>query len=173
MAKIGFTKLGLKPINDIQIIEFNEQNIEVKQYLPIQKKLELITKVVEMSHEDSNFANPVKISVHLALNIIEYYTNINLTEKQKEDVPKLYDLIKQNGLLNMVIENIPNEEYQELCEGVYKTIKSIYKYRNSILGILETISQDYSEINLNIDEIQNKLNDPESLALLKEITKLV
>jgi len=30
MAKIGFTKLGLKPNNEIQYIEFNEQTIEVK-----------------------------------------------------------------------------------------------------------------------------------------------
>ena len=39
MAKIGFTKLGLKPNNEIQYIEFNEQTIEVKQYLPVEEKL--------------------------------------------------------------------------------------------------------------------------------------
>ena len=49
MAKIGFTKLGLKSNNEIQYVEFNEQTIEVKQYLPVEEKLELITKVLELS----------------------------------------------------------------------------------------------------------------------------
>jgi hypothetical protein len=51
MAKIGFTKLGLKQNNEIQIVEFNGQNIEVKQYLPVDEKLELITNVLELSHD--------------------------------------------------------------------------------------------------------------------------
>ena len=59
MAKIGFIKLGLKPNNEIQYIEFNEQMIEVKQYLPVEEKLELITKVLELSHDSNNFSNPV------------------------------------------------------------------------------------------------------------------
>ena len=55
MPKIGFTKLGLKPNNEIQTIEFNEQTIEVKQYLPVEEKLELITNVLELSHDSNNF----------------------------------------------------------------------------------------------------------------------
>ena len=42
MAKLAFTKLGLKPNNEISIVEFNGQTIEVKQYLPVEEKLELI-----------------------------------------------------------------------------------------------------------------------------------
>ena len=67
MPKIGFTKLGLKPNNEIQYIEFNEQTIEVKQYLPVEEKLELITKVLELSHDSNNFSNPVKVSVYTTL----------------------------------------------------------------------------------------------------------
>ena len=83
MAKIGFTKLGLKPNNEIQNIEFNEQTIEIKQYLPVEEKLELITNVLELSHDSNNFSNPVKVSVYTTLEIIEKYTNVNFTEKQK------------------------------------------------------------------------------------------
>ena len=37
MAKVSFTKLGLSKdkLNEITMIEFNGQSIEVKQYLPI------------------------------------------------------------------------------------------------------------------------------------------
>ena len=38
MAKVSFTKLGLKTNQEVKTIEWNEQIIEIKQYLPIEKK---------------------------------------------------------------------------------------------------------------------------------------
>lgn len=173
MAKIGFTKLGLKPNNKIVNIEFNEQIIEVKQYLPVEEKLELITNVLELSHDSNNFSNPIKVQVYTALEMIDKYTNISFTEKQKENPTKLYDLLNGNGLLEKIIEVIPQIEYDEIIAGVYNTIDAVYTYQNSILGILDTISQDYSNLNLDATEIQKKLADPENMALLKNImTKL-
>ena len=81
MAKVSFTKLGLKVNQEVKMIEFNEQTIEVKQYLPVNDKLALISNVINASADDYNFANPVKIEVFLALEIIANYTNINFTEK--------------------------------------------------------------------------------------------
>lgn len=173
MAKIGFIKLGLKPNNEIQYIEFNEQMIEVKQYLPVEEKLEIITNVLELSHDSNNFSNPVKVSVYTTLEIIEKYTNVNFTEKQKENPTKLYDLLVGNGFAAAVIKAIPEPEYDEILTGIKQTIKSVYKYQNSVMGILDTISQDYSNLNLDATEIQKKLADPNSIELLKGImTKL-
>ena len=173
MAKVSFTKLGLKVNQEIKTIEFNEQTIEVKQYLPVNDKLALISNVINASADDYNFANPVKLEVFLALEIMSNYTNINFTEKQKEDSAKLYDLVCSCGLLDMVIEAIPDEEYNELYNGIQLSVKSIYDYQNSVLGILNTISQDYSNFNLDASEIQKKLADPDNMALLKDIlTKL-
>ena len=173
MAKIGFTKLGLKPNNEIQTIEFNEQIIEVKQYLPVEEKLELITNVLELSHDSNNFSNPVKVSVYTTLEIIEKYTNVNFTEKQKENPTKLYDLLIGNGFAAAIIKAIPEAEYDEILTGIKQTIKSVYKYQNSILGILDIISWDYSNVNLGATAIQKKLADPNNMELLKGImTKL-
>lgn len=173
MAKVTFTKLGLKLNNEIQYIEFNEQTIEVKQYLPVEEKLKLITNVLELSHDSNNFSNPVKVSVYTALEIIEKYTNVSFTEKQKENPTKLYDLLVGNGFAAAVIKAIPEPEYNEILTTIDQTIESVYKYQNSILGILDTISQDYSNLNLDAAEIQKKLADPENLELLKSIiTKL-
>ena len=173
MAKVSFTKLGLKPINEIQTIEFNDQIIEVKQYLPTDKKIEIITNVLELSHDSNNFSNPVKVSVYTALEIINKYTNISFTDKQKEDVLKLYDLLNGSGLIAAVINAIPASEYQELLAGIHETIESVYKFQNSILGILDTVSKDYSDLKLDAESIQKALGDKESLGLLKDIvTKL-
>ena len=173
MAKVSLTKLGLKVNQDIKNIEFNEQIIEVKQYLPINEKLELISSVNNSAADENNFSNPVKENVFLTLEILYHYTNINFTDKQKEDPVKLYDLVVSSGLANKVTDLIPEEELDEVINGVAQSVKAIYAYKNSILGILESISQDYSSLNLDATEIQQKLADPDNMELLKQIlTKL-
>ena len=173
MAKVSLTKLGLKVNQDIKNIEFNEQIIEVKQYLPINEKLELISSVINSAADENNFSNPVKENVFLTLEILYHYTNINFTDKQKEDPVKLYDLVVSSGLVNKVTDLIPEEELDEVINGVAQSVKAIYTYRNSVLGILESISKDYSNLDLDATEIQQKLADPDNMTLLKQVlTKL-
>ena len=174
MAKVPFTKLKCK-INENEIpVQIGEETIAVKQYLPIQDKLGLIGRVVEFAHEqDNNFSNPVKAGVYRDLEIIFAYTNISFTDKQKEDLPKLYDMLYSSDVIKIVIDNIPEDEYLEIVWGVKDSIDAIYKYQNSILGILDTISTDYSALNLDASEIQKKIADPQNLELLKNVlTKL-
>ena len=173
MAKIGLTKLGLKTDTGVNIYKWGEENLEVKRYLPIQQKLELIGNVIEMAHDmESNYANPVKTKVLLDLEVMYNYTNINFTEKQKEDPAKLYDLLKSSGLLDQ-ITNMLGDEYYNLLQDVQDSQKAIYDYRNSVLGILDIIRADYSNLNFDATEIQQKLADPENMTFLKDVlTKL-
>ncbi len=170
MAKVSFTKLGLKKNEDVEIVEWNEQKIEVKQYLPIEDKLDLVTKIINDSIDTNNFYNPAKIYIFTILNTILYYTNINLTEKQKEDVAKTYDLLVSSGLSVKIFEQINPYEYNQIKSWVLETIQSIYSYAQSVLGILETVNNDYKDADFNAEQIQNKLtNNPEELKLLKDI----
>ena len=174
MAKVPFTKLKCK-MNENEIpVQLGEETIAVKQYLPIQEKLALISNVVKLAHEqDNNFSNPVKAGVYRDLEMIFAYTNISFTDKQKEDLPKLYDMLYSSGVIKTIIDNIPEDEYMEIVCGIKDSIEAIYKYQNSVLGILDTISQDYSNLNLDVSEIQQKLTDPNGLESLKGIlTKL-
>lgn len=170
MAKMSFTKLGLKKNEDVEIVEWNEQKIEVKQYLPIEDKLELVTKIINDSIDTNNFYNPAKIYIFTILNTILYYTNINLTDKQKEDVAKTYDLLVSSGLSVKIFEQINPYEYNQIKSWVLETVQSIYSYAQSVLGILETVNNDYKDADFNAEQIQNKLtNNPEELKLLKDI----
>ena len=158
---------------DVKIVNWNEQDIEVKQYLPTTEKLTLISNVLNNAHDENNFSNPVKAEVFTALEMMYAYTNINFTEKQKEDPTKLYDLLMGSGLLNKVVETIPEDEYWNVKWGIDESIRAIYTYRNSVLGILDAISSDYSNLNLDASEIQKKLADPENMELLRAVlTKL-
>ena len=173
MAKVSFIKLGLKKKEEIKNITINDQVIEVKQYLPISDKINIITNVIENSADDNNFANPVKVEVFANLEIMYAYTNISFTDKQKEDPTKLYDLLEENGVIAEVIAAIPENEYALLLGWIDETIEAFYTYRNSVMGIMEQISADYSNLSLDATAIQQKLADPQNLELLKSImTKL-
>ena len=169
MAKIPFSKLGLKVNTDVAILHFNDQNIEVLRYLPMSDKLDLITTVVNNTVDDNGFYNPVKLDIFLMLEIVEAYTNLTFTTKQKEDPLKLYDLLCSSGLITAVLDVIGSNEVSSLQNSVKQTIESIYNYRNSILGILETVSNDYSGLDLEASNIQEKLANGENIGLLKDI----
>jgi hypothetical protein len=173
MAKIGFTKLSLKRKNEVKTITINNNQIEIKQYLPVNEKLDLIARVINGAHDQNNFPNPIKIEVIGTLEMIMAYTNISFTEKQKEDIPKLYDLLEENGIIKDIISQIPEDEYNFIIDGINKTVDAVYAYNNSVLGILESVSQDYSNLDFDIEKIQQAISNPENLELLKDVlTKL-
>ena len=173
MAKVSLTKLGLKVNQDIKCIEFNGQIIEVKQYLPVNDKLELIGNVINLAHDENNFSNPIKVSVFTTLEIMYAYTNINFTEKQKEDPTKLYDMLISSGLVAEIICAIPEAEYHDIICGISDTIDAVYTYQNSVMGILDTVVKDYDGMNLDASNIYNKLADPDNMDLIKQVlTKL-
>ena len=173
MAKIGFTKLSLKRKNEVKTITINNNQIEIKQYLPVNEKLDLIARVINGAHDQNNFPNPIKIEVIGTLEMIMTYTNISFTEKQKEDIPKLYDLLEENGVIKDIISQIPEDEYNFIIDGINKTVDAVYTYNNSILGILEAVSKDYSNLDFDATQIQKKMADPENLKLVKDVlTKL-
>lgn len=173
MAKIGFTKLSLKRKNEVKTITINNNQIEIKQYLPVNEKLDLIARVINGAHDQNNFPNPIKIEVIGTLEMIMAYTNISFTEKQKEDIPKLYDLLEENGVIKDIISQIPEDEYNFIIDGINKTVDAVYTYNNSILGILESVSKDYSNLDFDIAQLQKEMADPDNLKLLKDVlTKL-
>ena len=169
MAKVTFSKLNLKKIDKVQVVTINGLEIEVKQYLPVAEKLELIANVLNNSADDNNFANPVKTYVLSHLEIIYAYTNLSFTDKQKEDPAKLYDILETNGIIDSIILAMPPSEYDNLIEDITSTIDAYYKYKNSALGILEAATTDYKNLDLEASDIQKKIADPDNLTLLKDV----
>ena len=169
MAKVAFSKLGVKTNQEVKTITWNNQTIEVKQYLPVNNKLELISRVINLSADENNFANPVKVDIYFAIEVVDAYTNISFTEKQKEDVCKLFDNITSSGLFTIIKDAIPLEEHVNLHCAMNACVSAVYSYKNSVMGILENITTDYDNLNLDASAIQQKLADPQNLELLKGV----
>lgn len=171
MAKVSFSKLGLTKNTNVNKIEFNGQNIEIKQYLSINDKAIIASNVLNytIGNGTTRFINPLQVEVYTLLQIIEKYTNINFTDKQREDPAKLYDLIVSSGLWGLIFENINHDDYVAMINYIDKSVEAFYNYYNSVYGILDNINKQYETMNLDATEIQKKLNNPENLALLKDI----
>lgn len=169
MSKTTFNKLNLKMNQDIKSFEFQDQIINVKQYLPINDKLTLISKVINQASDENNFSNPLKLEMFKQLEMVFAYTDISFTDKQKEDMCKLYDILCSSNFLGELFKIIPESENVFISKGVKECSDAIYTYRNSVLGLLDIISTDYSNLNLDASEIQKKLADPDNMALLKGI----
>ena len=166
--KVGLTKLNLKKNTNIIPVEWNNQIIEVKEYLPIQEKLDLIGRIVNLSLDDNNFANPMRIDIFTTVELMYAYTNINFTDKQKEDFLGLYDLLVSSGLYRRVIQEF-GSDYNYITESVQAVINEVYKYKDSVLGILQAVSEDYKNVNLDATEIEEKLANKDNLTLLKNV----
>ena len=68
-----------------------------------------------------------------------------------------------------MISAIPEDEYAFLIDGINDSIEAVYKYQNSVLGILDSVAQDYSNLEFDASKIQQELADPQNLELLKGI----
>ena len=170
MAKIAFSKLEIKKVNnEVKNIQFNDIEIEVKQYLPIQDKLNIIGNAINNAADNNRFANPIKIDMYLALEIVFAYTNINFTDKQKEDTPKLYDLFVSSGLLNEIYAAIPKSELDMLHYNAMRIAELMYNQMNSVYGIMENIANDYSEVGAQAADIEQKISNPNNLTFLKDV----
>jgi hypothetical protein len=170
MAKVPFTKLKCKINTDEVPVQIGEETIAVKQYLPIQEKLGLISRVIELAHmQDENYSNPVKAAAFRDLEVIFAYSNLSFTDKQKEDVAKLYDMLYSTGIMNIIIDNIPEDEYNSIIDGVEDSIEAVYKYQNSALGILNGIKESYSETEINVEDMQKAVKELADSPVLKNV----
>lgn len=169
MAKLAFSKLNkIKNVAD-KVCTIGDNELIVKQYLPLADKLELIIAVIEQAGDEEGFFNIVKLEAFYRVEMVKNYTNITFTDKQLEDIPKLYDALILNNTWNIVENEIPEIERNYIWSNILDLAREITKYNNSLLGILKTVSQDYSQLDLDATAIQKKLADPENMALLKQL----
>lgn len=141
MANVSFNNLKLSTNKEVKIAEFNNTKIEVLQYLPVEDKNDLIQITMQKSFMDGYF-NEILLDAYFHLNIIYLYTNLNITEKQREDELKLYDKIYSSGLLETILGQLPEDEYKYLFNMLQEQTKDFLTYKNSAAAVVQSFIQD-------------------------------
>lgn len=135
MAKVTFASLKLKTLDVVKTVNINEEKqIEIKQYLPATDKYDLIMISLQQSKENGIY-NDFKLDMFLHLNLVFMYTNLTFTDKQRENLPGLYDILETNGIINLVVKNIPEEELSNIYAAVSEIKDSLVAYENSFAGV--------------------------------------
>lgn len=158
------TNIEIKPIT----IEFNDNTIEIKKYIPIEDEINLIETVLNESMTDQHYYNPLRLKMLFSLYVLYNFTNIEFSEEDKENPEKLYDEVRATGLLQAVLNEIL-EEVDVLYEDLMDTVESVYSYLNSVYGTIENIQNNADSLNFDIQKMINDVKDPEQLAFLKEV----
>ena len=138
---ISYANMKLKPITTTHKFEWNGNEIEVLDYLPIEDKYDLIMITLQKAFEDSYY-NPIKIDEFFHLHLIYMYTNINFTDKQKEDENKLYDSLKSNGLMDAFLKEFSEEDYNELYYWMTDVKEEIISYKRSMSALIQSFISD-------------------------------
>ena len=175
MVKVSLTKLNkIKSLDQIDI-KIGEETISVVQYLPLEKKLAIMQNIIEQAgNNEEGFYNIVKLTVFYTIEMLRVYTNISFTEKQLEDPQKLYDIIVLNNIWETVKDSIPEKERDYIWDNTCALAREITEYNHSALGILKLMSDDYENLNFDVQEITEKLSDRTNLDLVRNLlTKLV
>ena len=114
----------------------------------------------------------MQVKIFTTLGFMKYYTNIKFTDKQLADPVKLFDLSISSKLCEEIEKAIPPEEYEFIIHNIEKSITSFYSYRTSLLGILDVLKLDYSDLNAQLSAILGQINDTNSLALINQLNSL-
>jgi hypothetical protein len=82
--------------------------------LPYEEKIELVSRIINLSIDENNYYNPMRIKLYLVLEVVYAYTNFSFTTKIKEDVCKLYDMLIQSGIFDEVLSVIGEDEWNSV-----------------------------------------------------------
>jgi len=158
MAKVTYASLKLKTNTDVKTFDFNGKTIEVLQYLPIEEKYDIINFTLQQALENGIY-NTAKLEVYLHLNIVYSYTNLTFTDKQRENESDLYDILQGNGLIDKILEQIDENEYDFLFNNICELKTDREDYNKSLNGIIQNLietlplrAEEMSEILNNFDK---------------------
>ena len=169
MAKVSFTSITPNKQLEDKVIIINDQNISVKQYISIEDKTKFVETIINSVFDENFIISPIRFNTYFDIELIRFYTNINITDKMMENIVKTYDALKINNVAGKVRAAIPKEEYSDLMHFVMESLHEIQLYNRSFLGIINTINKDQDSTQRNVDTLFQTLNDPDQVGLVKEI----
>lgn len=171
MAKVTYASLKLKVNTETKKFTFGEENkeIEVNQYLPISDKIDLIDITLQKARENELY-NVTKLDMYFHLHIVYMYTNIYFTEKQKEDEEKIYDTLLNSGLMDEIIKNMNEDEYNDLWNKINETASNQLKYNTTAAALVKSLIQDLPTQAQAAMDIVNQF-DPDKFQAVKSFAE--
>lgn len=150
-------------------ITLNEKTIQVKSYLPISDKMDVVQITIQKA-DNGRYIDQFALDMFFELNLVYSYSNIEVTQEDRDDQFALYDRWTQDGTINTVISAIPDEEYNKLSEAIDETVEDLMRYRGTAAAVVNSFIQDLPRNAEIAKEIVDSF-DPEKYKEVVEFAK--
>lgn len=166
---VSYASMKLKINNQTKTLNWNGQQIEIKEYLSIEDKYDLIMVALQKSFEDGYY-NPIKLDMYFHLYLIYMYTNISFTDKQREDEFKIYDVLKSNGFIDAFLNILDDDEYNDLYSLLIEAKDEITQCKQSVVSLVQGLIADLPKQAEAMSKILDNF-DPEKYQNVIEFAK--
>lgn len=154
---MNFSELELKINDKVRTLKFKNKDIKVKQYLPIQDKLNLIQIALQQSLDEGIY-NDGLLTAYFHTYVVMFYTDLEFTEEEKQDVLTLFNLMDSENLIGSVIELIPQSEFGDLLEMLNNQQKNNMIFKQSAAYIIGQFIDALPSQMEKVDEIINNFD---------------
>ena len=162
MAKLN--EFNLKMNNQVNTFTIDNIQVNVKKYLPVSDKIDLIQVALQKAEEDDIY-NEMKLDVYFHLNIIYLYTDIEIGQEEREDEMELYDILESNNIIDQVVAHMEKGEYVELRDYLERMEADSLSYKNTAAAVLNKIIQDLPKNAAAAAEIVNSFDQEKYQAI--------
>lgn len=136
-----FNEIELNELVERKQVDYNNTVINVKQYLPIRDKIDLVQIALQQAEENGVY-NEIKLDMYFNLYLVYLYSDIEFSEEDKEDEFVLFDKLQKSNLLNEIINMIPDSEWTYLMDMIKKQREENLNYKNTAGAVLQSLIND-------------------------------
>lgn len=145
-------KLDLTLNNKINEIEFMDTKIQIRPYLLSDE----INKIVEEMLKNNNYIQRIALRNMM---ILHFCTNLDILNENNEidATYENYDKYKTNGLIDLVLDNIDENDLLLIDEAIYyeeSTNKTLKDFLDVVTDRIDKTIKDF-----NSNDIMNKINE--------------
>lgn len=166
---VSFNKIITLKKKDPIIIQINNTDITVKQYLSIKDKADFVGYVSQNTFDEKGFYSPLRYQIYFTIGLIKFYTNINITDAMIKNIEQTYDYIILNKIDQIIISAIDKEEIESVLNFIEEAIQATQEYIQSFAGQLQAAHTNYEALNFDLEGIEKTLQDPEQIGFLKDV----
>lgn len=155
MAK--FSDMNLSINKSIKIIKIAGVEVAVKQYLPAEDKNAILENAMQQA-DQGTILNTYNLDNLFHLYLVLKYTDIEFSDKDKEDMLALYDILESNNIIDAVVAAIPVEEYNVLRDNLLEMVQHYLTYRNSARALVEQLTFFAPEAAEKLKEVSQEID---------------
>lgn len=151
--ELNFNELANKEVD----VNINNKDVKVKQYLPISDKISLVQIALQQSEEDGIY-NEGLLTAYFYTYIVMFYSDLEFTDEQKQNIPSLYDILETNDVITKICDAIPKIEFDDLLDLLQDQKNNNTNYKTSAAYLIGQFINTLPEQMNQVAEIVNNFD---------------